>query len=66
MTPKTYYQVTGVIFAIFGLMHIFRLFNGWEVEFAGWEVPMTVSYIVPFVAGYLAYTAFTLAGKAKK
>lgn len=57
---KTFNKVVGTIFAVFTLAHLCRIVWQLSVNLAGWEVPMGVSYVVVFVAGYLAYTAYNL------
>ena len=60
MNQKTYLQVTGLIFTAVAVMHLLRVFSGWEVNFAGWNVPVWFSYIGVVVAGFLAYSAYKL------
>jgi len=61
MKQHTFNQAAGTIFAVLGLLHLFRIFQGWEAIINGWTVPMWLSWVVVFVAGYLAFHAFALA-----
>jgi hypothetical protein len=61
MNQKTFYIVTGVIFAAVALFHLARIFMGWTVEIGDWSVPMWFSWIGLIVAGGLAFFGFRLA-----
>ena len=63
LSAKTYYQVSGVIFFVVGLLHLLRFFTGLSVSFGMWQVPMWVSPIGFVVAWYLGYSAFRLSQK---
>ena len=45
MNQKTFYIVTGVIFAAVALFHLARIFMGWTVEIGDWSVPMWFSWV---------------------
>ena len=60
MTHKAFSLVAGVIFSVIALMHILRIALGWHLSFAGWVVPMWVSWAGALVAGYLAYQGLRL------
>ena len=61
MKEKTYFQVTGLLFAVITALHLIRLVSGFEVNFASMVVPVWASVLGIVVAGYLAYQAFKLA-----
>ncbi len=61
MNQKTFLKTTGAIFAVIGALHVLRLLLGWEAVIGGWDVPQWVSGLAAALAGYLSYTAFTLA-----
>jgi hypothetical protein len=63
MGTKTYLQVTGTIFSIIGLLHLGRLVWGWQANIGLFQVPMWLSWLALIIAAWLAYSAFTLAGK---
>lgn len=61
MSQKTFLKTAGVIFTVIGALHVLRLLLGWEAVIGGWDVPRWVSGLAVVLAGYLGYTAFTLA-----
>lgn len=66
LSVKTYIRITGIIVFIVGLVHLIRFASGWVVVVNGWVVPQWVSIVGVFAAWYLAYNAWTLAGKGKR
>ena len=60
MNQKNYLQVTGLIFLVVALVHLYRSFAGFPVEMGGLEIPAWVSYAGTVVAGYLSYSAYKL------
>lgn len=65
LSKQTFLQLIGVIFGIIGALHLLRLFTGWQIFLAGWDVPLWISLFGVIIAWYLAYNAFSLA-KGKK
>jgi hypothetical protein len=63
MSWKTYFLVTGIIFALVALTHALRIYMDWPVLIAGWSVPKSVSWIALIVAGGLALVAFRFTAK---
>lgn len=63
LSQKNFFQITSVIFGAVILLHVLRLFYGWDVILGDFNVPMGVSWIAPFVSGYLAYNSFKFAGQ---
>ncbi len=57
MSQKTFSLVAGLIFFVVALLHILRLAIGWQAVFAGWTIPMWVSWIALPIAGVLALRA---------
>ncbi len=51
---KPYTRITTVLLALFGLVHLIRLFTGWPVAVNGFTVPLWVSAVALFVAWALA------------
>ncbi|MFN8006687.1 MAG: hypothetical protein U0V70_06655 [Terriglobia bacterium] len=45
MIHKSYFYVTGLIFLVFALAHLFRLVLGLPVQINAWSVPVWVSGI---------------------
>jgi hypothetical protein len=66
MSWKTYFLVTGIIFALVALAHALRIYMDWPVLIADWSVPKSVSWIAVIVAGGLAFLAFRLFGENEK
>jgi hypothetical protein len=60
---KTYFLVTGIIFALVALAHALRIYMDWPVVIADWSVPKSVSWIGLIVAGGIALLAFRLFGE---
>jgi hypothetical protein len=65
MSWKTYFLVTGIIFALVTLGHALRIYMDWPVLIADWSVPKSVSWIALIVAGTIALLAFRLFGKSE-
>lgn len=61
LKQRAFNQAAGIVFLVLGLLHLFRIFQGWKAVINGWTVPMGLSWVVVFVAGYLAFHAFSLA-----
>ena len=60
MSQKTFTLTAGAIFTIVAVLHLLRLLLGWEAAIGGWHVPVWFSWLGLALAGFLAYTAFTL------
>ena len=57
LKQNDYIRVTGLIFLIVAVLHVLRIFTGFEIEIDGYELPVWVSIIGAGVAGYLAYSS---------
>jgi len=57
---RTYLVISGVIFGAVALMHVLRLSLNWQVEVAGWSVPLWISWVGLGVAGALFIWAIRL------
>jgi hypothetical protein len=66
MSWKTYFLVTGIIFALVALAHALRIYMDWPVLIAGWSVPKSVSWIALIVAGGFALFALRLFAENEK
>ena len=60
MKPRTFRSVAGAVFSLVALLHLLRLVFHWEAVIGGWTAPMWLSWLGLAVAGYLAYSAFTM------
>jgi hypothetical protein len=65
LSTKTFLQLAGIIFGIIGMLHLLRIFTGWQIILVGLEIPVWLSGFGVVITWYLSYTAFTLAGKLK-
>ncbi len=64
MSQKSFSLVAGLIFFVVAVLHILRLVMDWNVVFAGWSVPMWVSWIALPIAGFLAYEGLRLSTRS--
>ena len=55
MNQKTYNLVTGVVFLIIALLHLFRAILGWQAVIGTFVLPIWISWFGLLLAGYLAY-----------
>ncbi len=62
---RAYLQVSGTLFSVIALAHVFRVIQRWPVEVASWAVPMWVSVLGFLLAGALAVWAFRAVGRTK-
>lgn len=60
LNRKTYLNVVGVIFAIIAILHLLRIFNGWQAQIGSFVAPMWLSWVALVVAAYLSYVSFKL------
>jgi len=60
---KSFTQIGAIVFAVVALVHLVRLFTGWEVVIAGYVVPVWFSLPAFIVAGGLAIMIWREAGK---
>lgn len=58
MSKKNYFALSGVVFAAVFVLHFLRLLNKWDAVIGGWTVPMWISWLALFLAGFLAWSAF--------
>jgi hypothetical protein len=58
MTRNIFSLLTGVIFLAVAVAHALRLAFKWQVNIAGWNVPMWLSAVACIIAAYLAYEGF--------
>jgi len=60
MSSKTYFSVTVAFFAIIFILHLARIFTGWEASIGGWMLPQWISWVAVVISGFLAYFGFNL------
>ena len=57
---RAYLQISGTLFGLIAVAHLLRLFRHWPVDFAGYMVPVWVSWVGLILAGGLSIWAFRL------
>lgn len=50
--------ISGILFVIIALIHIWRIFMGWSVTVDGQEIPMWASIVGAIVTGLMAVWIF--------
>ena len=65
MNKRTYFLISGLVFAIVAIVHLLRVINQFQVVIGTWVTPMAASWIGLIVAGILSYCGFTLMSKEK-
>jgi hypothetical protein len=58
MTKNTFSLLSGVIFLVVASDHALRLALKWQINIAGWDVPIWLSAVASVTAAYLAYEGF--------
>jgi hypothetical protein len=61
LSVRAYAAVSGMIFSVVAIFHLFRLVEHWNVTLGGWNAPLWVSVLGLVVPAYLAFEAFHLA-----
>jgi len=62
---RTYLQISGAVFGVIALLHVFRLLLDWPAQIAGWAVPSWISWVAILAAGALSLWAFRLLGQVR-
>lgn len=65
MSPKTYIQVSGTLFAIVGMFHLLRVVLNYPLVYGVWNIPQWASLLAGAGLWYLAYLANKLGTKKK-
>ncbi|MEK7558537.1 MAG: hypothetical protein AAB507_01795 [Patescibacteria group bacterium] len=60
MEQRTFNLAAGVVFSAVAVLHLLRVVLSWDAAIGGWDVPIWLSYLAVLVAGFLAYSAFSL------
>ena len=53
--PRPFTTVAAIVFTVVALVHLYRLFTGFQVILGSHTIPMWVSYFGVLVPGLLAY-----------
>lgn len=64
MNQKTFSLTAGAIFTAIAVLHLLRLFFGWEAIIGGWPVPTWISWLALVIAGYLAFEGIRFGRKS--
>jgi hypothetical protein len=56
---RTFFNITGVVFLVVGVLHAARAFYDWPFVLNIWFIPVWFSWVVALFAFVLAYNAFT-------
>jgi len=64
-SPATGLKIAGIIFALFGLVHVWRLIKGFDVVVGSHHIPLWTSGVAIIVAGLLFAWMFKLACRLK-
>ena len=62
---RTYLQISGGVFGVIALLHVFRLLLDWPAQIAGWAVPSWISWVAILAAGALSLWAFRLRSRGR-
>lgn len=60
MNASIYLVVSGCIFGVVAILHLFRVLNGWPLVLGPWSVPVWVSWFGAVIPLVLCITAFRL------
>jgi len=63
MKNRAFLKLSGAIFGLISILHLFRAVIGWQAQIGSWQIPLWLSWVSLLVAGYLSYTAFRLSNK---
>ena len=58
---RAYLRISGTLFGLIAVGHVLRLARHWQVELAGYAVPLWVSWLGLVLAGGLSVWALRLA-----
>jgi len=65
-SEKSLLMIAGIVFLIVALAHLLRIGLGLDLILGDFAVPVWLSWIGVFVAGYLSYSSFHFALRGKK
>lgn len=55
MNQSTYMKVTGVIFLLIAILHLYRAISSLPFVIGDFSIPVAVSWIGVVIAGFLSY-----------
>ena len=65
MSYRAYLVISGTIFGIVAIVHVFRVINNWTVVIGPWTVSIWVSWLGMVVPAFLCVWAFRLASRMR-
>lgn len=60
MSIKSFTLTTGFFFLAAGLLHVVRIIYGWDLVFAGWNMPLWVSGAGAIFCFFLSFQSFKI------
>ena len=66
ISSKLFFQVTSLLFALVGFLHIVRVLTGFSLVYAGVYVPVWLSFIAGLFLWCLSYSAYKLSKKKRR
>lgn len=60
MQPEQYFLISAVVFGLVATAHLMRIIYEWHVQIGPWIAPMSVSWAVLVIAGFLFLCAILL------
>jgi hypothetical protein len=55
---RAYHVTSGTLFALVGVMHLYRAIQGWPMELGSYSIPVAGSYAVGALCALMAVWAF--------
>lgn len=55
MSKKNFFAVSGTLFLLIAIVHLFRLLQGWPVLIGNFVVPIWASWVAVIAGLYLSY-----------
>jgi len=55
MTQKIYSIISGILFALVALVHLYKIVQGWDVVVGGTAIPIWASWVVLVITTTLAF-----------
>lgn len=65
MGSSLYFKITGTLFLLIGLLHLLRIFYGWEAVIGGVAIPSWASWTALAFAGLLSYSGLRLISRGE-
>ena len=59
-------KVGALFFALFAIVHIVRIAQGWDVTIGGHSIPMTASYVAVAFSAAMAFLLWKAGAKKKE